>query len=106
MSSVCVLDSRRDITSISNIKQKEACVIFFFFFSSEALLTDMEACYALLRWSHDQEVNLVVLASVAGSQLITLNRFSLLHIYDTFITHLLHIYYTSTHGGNTWSNTF
>lgn len=44
--------------------------------------------FALLRWSHDQEVNLVVLASVAGSQLITLNRFSLLHIYYTSITHL------------------
>lgn len=48
--------------------------------------------FALLRWSHGQEVNLIALLSVAGSQLITQNRFSLLHIYYTFITHLLHVY--------------
>lgn len=47
--------------------------------------------FALLRWSHDQEVNLVVLVSVAGGQLITLKRLSLLHIYYAFITHLLHM---------------
>lgn len=48
--------------------------------------------FALLRWSHDQEVNVIALVSVAGSQLITVNRLALLHIYYTFIIHLLHIY--------------